>query len=74
VFAQHVLITGHAYGCVEDIMTILHNIGKGARMNILEKFNIYEISKQGMHLDDTFTDMTSTIFETLIQADRRKQV
>jgi hypothetical protein len=55
-------------------MMILHNIGKGAHMNTLEKFHIYEITKQGMHLSDTFTDMTNPIFNTLIQACRRKQV
>jgi hypothetical protein len=48
-------------------MTILHNIGKGAHMNTLERFHIYEISKQGMHLNDTFTDIANPIFETLTQ-------
>jgi hypothetical protein len=54
VFAQHILNTGHAYGCMRDTMTILNSIGKGAHMNTLEKFHIYEISKQGLHLNDQF--------------------
>jgi hypothetical protein len=74
IFSQHILNTGHAYGCMRDTMTILNNIGKGAHMNTLEKFHIYEISKQGLHLNDTFTDMTNSIFETLTQADKGKQV
>jgi hypothetical protein len=72
MFVEHILNTGPAYGCMEDTMTILHNIGKGAHMNTLEKFRIYEISKQGMHLNDTFTDVTNPISETLTQAYRKK--
>jgi hypothetical protein len=66
--AQRILNTGHAYGYIEDTMTILHNIGKGPHMNTLERFHSYEISKQGMHLHDTFTDIINPIFETLTQA------
>jgi hypothetical protein len=68
MLAQHILNTENAYGCTEDTITILHNTAKGAHMNTLEKFHIYDISKQGMHLNDTFTDITNPIFETLIQA------
>jgi hypothetical protein len=46
MFVQHILNTGHAYGPMEDIMTILHNIGKGAHVNTLERFYVYEISKR----------------------------
>jgi hypothetical protein len=60
-------------GCIEDTMTVLHTINKGAHMNTSEKFHIHEI-KQGMHLNYTFADMTNPIFDTLIQACRRKQV
>jgi hypothetical protein len=74
MFAQHILNTGHAYGCMEATMMILHSIGKGAHMNTLEMFHIYEITKQGKHLNDMFTHMTNPIFDTLIQASRRKQV
>jgi hypothetical protein len=37
-------------------------------MNTLERFHIYEISKQGIHVHDMFTDITNPIFETLMQA------
>jgi hypothetical protein len=36
-FAQHILNTGHAYGGMEDTMTILHNIEKVTHMNTLER-------------------------------------
>jgi hypothetical protein len=42
--------------------------GKGVHMNALERFHIYEVSKQGMHLNDTFTNITTPVFETLTQA------
>jgi hypothetical protein len=60
--ARHILNIGHAYSCTEDTM------------NTLEEFRIYEMSKKGANLNDMFTDMTNPIFETLIQAERRKQV
>jgi hypothetical protein len=47
MFAQHILNTGHAYGGIED-MKIFQKIEKGAHMNTLGKFHIYEISEQGM--------------------------
>jgi hypothetical protein len=55
-------------------MAILHTVNKCAHMNNLEKFHIYEITKQGTRLNDTFADMTNPIFDILIQACRRKQV
>jgi hypothetical protein len=53
---------------MEDTIKILPNTGKGMHMNTLERVHIYEISKQGMHLNDTFTDITNPIFETLTNA------
>jgi hypothetical protein len=44
MFSQHILNTGHAYGPMEDTMTILHNIGKGACMNTLERLHIVTYS------------------------------
>jgi hypothetical protein len=77
VFFKKTLDDGQSpetYGCIEDTMTVLHTINKGAHMNTSEKFHIYIITKQGMHLNYTFADMTNPIFNTLIQACRRKQV
>jgi hypothetical protein len=65
MFAQHILNTGHAYGCIEDIMKILHTISKGAHMNTLEKFHIYEMTKQGMQLNYTFMDIDQSHFQYL---------
>jgi hypothetical protein len=47
MFAQHILNTGHVYGCIEDTMMILHTINKGVHTNTLDKFHICEITKQG---------------------------
>jgi hypothetical protein len=68
MFAQHILNTGHAYGGTEDAMKILHKIEKGAHMNTLEKFYIYEISKQGIQINDTCTDIINPVFEILTKA------
>jgi hypothetical protein len=47
-------------------MKILQTIKKDAHMNTLRKFHIYEITKQGTQLNDTFTDIVNPIFDTLI--------
>jgi hypothetical protein len=73
-FAQHIFNTEHVYGYIQDIMKILHTVNKGTRLNTLEKFHIYELKKQGTQLNDTFADMTDPMFDTLIQACKRKQV
>jgi hypothetical protein len=36
-------------------------------MDTLETFHIYEITKQGTRLNDTFIDMIKPIFDTLIK-------
>jgi hypothetical protein len=68
MFTQRILNTGHACGGIEDTMKILHKIENGAHMNTLEKFNVYEISKQGMQINDTCTDIINPIFEILTKA------
>jgi hypothetical protein len=49
-------------------MKILHNIEKGTHKNTLERFHIYEISKQGVQINDTITDIVSPMFDILTKA------
>jgi hypothetical protein len=53
-YAQHILDTKHAYGTIEDTLDILHIEKKGPLMNTLECFHIYKLSREGMHLNNTY--------------------
>jgi hypothetical protein len=39
-YAQHILETGHAYGTIEDTLSVLHRNKKGLLINTLEQFHI----------------------------------
>jgi hypothetical protein len=56
-YAQHILDTQHAYATMEDTLDILHIERKGPLMNTLERFHIYKLSKENMHMNHTYGDM-----------------
>jgi hypothetical protein len=45
-YAQHTLETGHEYGKMEDILTIIQREKKGRRLNSLEQFYIHRLVKE----------------------------
>jgi hypothetical protein len=50
---------------MDQIMEVIHTERKCPKLNKLEKFCIYEITKMGLQMNNTFMDMYNTIFETL---------
>jgi hypothetical protein len=42
-------------------------ISKGIHMNILERFHIHKITKQGIQLNDMYTNVNNLIFDALIK-------
>jgi hypothetical protein len=70
-YSTHTLNTGHTYGTITDTMDIV-NIGKrGKHLHTLEKYHIYRISKDNLHMNDTYIDIYNPIFETLHELDTR---
>jgi hypothetical protein len=57
----------HVYGPAEKKMKILHTPTKDRHKNTLENFHIYKINKQGIQLNETYTDYTNGIYDTLIK-------
>jgi hypothetical protein len=58
---------GHAYGSITDTMKVL-KIGKREKrkhLNTLEKCNIYKMSKNSLHINDTCNYVHNPIFEAL---------
>jgi hypothetical protein len=58
---------GHNYGRMDQTMEIMHTERKGPKLSTLEQFCIHEITKKGMQIKDTLTDMYKPIFDTLIK-------
>jgi hypothetical protein len=48
-------------------MKILHTEKKGPKLNTLGRYHIYEMTKRGLQMNDTFTDMHNPIFDVLIK-------
>jgi hypothetical protein len=66
-YAQHILETRHNYDTMDQIMKILHIEKKGPKLNTLERFHIYKMTKKGLQMNDTFTDIHNPIFDVLIK-------
>jgi hypothetical protein len=64
-YAQHILETGHAYGNIEDILNILHFEKKSKKMNSLEQYYIYRLTKENLQLNDTYTSNYNPIFHII---------
>jgi hypothetical protein len=58
-YQTHILNTVHAHGTIMVTMGIIKTGRKGKHLNTLEKYYIYRISKDNLHMNDTHT------FETL---------
>jgi hypothetical protein len=64
-YAQHILETGHEYGDMKDILTIIQHGRKGRRLNSLEQFYIYGLTREEIHLNDTYKHTRNPIFDLL---------
>jgi hypothetical protein len=52
-YSNHILNTGHTYGTITDTMDVIRTGRKGKHLNTLEKYYIYKISKNNVHMNDT---------------------
>jgi hypothetical protein len=59
------LNTGHTYDTITDTMDIIKTGRKDKHLNSLEKYHIYIISKDNIHMNDTYIDTFNPIFEAL---------
>jgi hypothetical protein len=50
---------------MEDTLDILHIERKGPLMNTLERFHIYKLSKENMHMNNTYADTCNPIFNLI---------
>jgi hypothetical protein len=57
--------TGYTYGTITDTMEIMKTERKGRYLNTLERYHIYEISKDNLHMNDTNVDIHNPIFKAI---------
>jgi hypothetical protein len=70
---QLILNTRHTCGNITDTMDIIRTEKKGKHLNTLGKYHIrvYKISKNKVHMYDTYIDIYNPIFETLQELNTR---
>jgi hypothetical protein len=73
-YAQHILETGHEYGTMEDILTIMQCERKGRRLNSLEQFYIHRLSKEKTQMNDTHKNIHNPIFDLIHEYDNSKHI
>jgi hypothetical protein len=56
----------------DNIMDIIHVIGKNRMMNTMEKYYIYKETKLNNQINDKLTEQPNAIFETIIQQDKHR--
>jgi hypothetical protein len=64
-YSNHVLNTGHTYGTIRDTVDVITKGRKEKHLNILERYHIYRISKDNLHMNDKNINTHNPIFETL---------
>jgi hypothetical protein len=55
-YSSHILNTGYTYGTITDTVDIIRTHKRGKHLNSLEKYHIYKISKNNLHMNDTNID------------------
>jgi hypothetical protein len=63
-YANHILNTGHTYGTITDTMETMKTERKGRYLNT-ERYYIYEISKDNLHMNNTNINIHNPIFKAL---------
>jgi hypothetical protein len=64
-YSNHILNTGNTYGAITDTMNIIKTGKEGKYLNALEKYHIYRINKNNLHMKDIYIYTYNPIFETL---------
>jgi hypothetical protein len=67
LFAKHLIEQNHQLHSIENCMTILNHQQKGRKMNTIEQYHIYKITKKGKQLNEQFTKKHNPIFEAILK-------
>jgi hypothetical protein len=70
-YSSHILETGHQYRSITDTMKVIKIQRKGKHLNTLERYHIYKMSREGVHMNDAHVDVHNPIFEALQEVNTR---
>jgi hypothetical protein len=73
-FAQHLLENNHFIGPIDNIMEVLRSSSKGKRMDTLERFHIYKVTRENIQINDEYTAKPNVIFSTIIREEANRQL
>jgi hypothetical protein len=59
-------------GSITDTVEIMKIGRKGKHLNTLEKYHIYKISKEGIHMNDIHDETYNPIYEVINSIDTRR--
>jgi hypothetical protein len=71
-YSNHILNTRHSYGNIIDTMEIIKTERKGKHVNTLERYHIYKISKEGIHMNNMHDETYNPIFDDIYRKDTRR--
>jgi hypothetical protein len=54
---------GHTYGTITDTMGVIRIGRKNKHLNNLERYHIYKISRNNLHMNDTYIEEHNLIFQ-----------
>jgi transcriptional regulator of NAD metabolism len=57
----------HTYGSIDKTLTILRKARKIKFLNSLEKYHIFLVSKQDIHMNEFGIEQNNPIYETIYQ-------
>jgi hypothetical protein len=70
-YSNHVLNTRHTHGTIADTMDIITTRRKRNRLNTLERYHIYKISKDNLHINDKIYRYTQPHIRDITRALRK---
>jgi hypothetical protein len=57
----YLLNTGHTYGAITDTIDVIRTGRKGRHLNTLEKYHIYKISRNNLHMNNIYINIFNSI-------------
>jgi hypothetical protein len=72
-YSNYILNMGHAYGRITDTMDVKRTARKGRHLNTLEKYHIYKISRNNLHMNNTYIDTHNPTFQIINELYDRQQ-
>jgi hypothetical protein len=65
-YTQHIIDTEYTCNTIDQTLGILYIEKKGQLLNTLKLFHTYNLSRQKLQMNDTFTDIYNSIFNLLL--------